>query len=870
MKRPRFRGLLPLTCIFVATQAVQVLAQSAGRVQGVAKDPSGAVVPGATVEIHNPVSHFDQKTTTDSAGTFHFSNVPFNPYHLQVKAAGFAPFEQDIDVRSLVPVSLDVALKLATTSESVTVESGAQDLIEATPIAHTDVDRNLFDKIPLESASSSISSLITFSTPGVAADSNGFMHGLGEHQENAFSVDGQPITDQQSKSFSNQIPVGSVQSLEAVNGIPPAEYGDKTTLIVNVTTRSGLTQKPTGLISASYGTFKTGGGSIDFAAGNERWGNFITATGLQSDRFLDPPETTNLHNRGNTENIFDRLDFHPSVRDNFHLNLNFARSSFQQPNQFDQTDAGQDQRALINTINVAPAWTHIIGSRGALSLNGFFRRDRYQYFPSADPFSDLPATLSQDRHLTHAGLRSDFTYASGVHNIKVGAQYQHWSLDEKFTLGVTDPGFNPVCFSNSDLTGPVLDQPDLTDPAQCEGAGLFGNTTDNGFLPGLVAFDLTRNGRPLQFQGHTNIKETSVYVQDEITINSWSLHLGVRGDLYRGLSDTTAAEPRAAVAYNIKKTNTVLRAGYGRSIVTPYNENLILSSSTGIGGLGGSGGGAIPPKPGYRNLFNAGFEQAFGKYLVVTADYYWKYTTPDYDFGVLFSTPLTFPVQWQKSKIDGVAARISVPNLHGFTLVSVLGTSRDRFFPPGVGGLIFNSAIGGSVFRIDHDQAFQQTTHFQYQWKETAPWIGFNWRYDSGLVAGAVPFASDASTPVDLTVLTADQQVQAGLFCGNVAATLTAPLTTCAPSAYGSTRINIPAPGTQDDDKNPARVKPRHLFDVAVGIDNLFHGHRTKVSVRCTVINLTNKVALYNFLSTFSGTHFVTPRTVTGELGVHF
>jgi len=870
MKRPRFRGLLPLTCIFVATQAVQVLAQSAGRVQGVAKDPSGAVVPGATVEIHNPVSHFDQKTTTDSAGTFHFSNVPFNPYHLQVTAAGFAPFEQDIDVRSLVPVSLDLALKLATTSESVTVESGAQDLIEATPIAHTDVDRNLFDKIPLESASSSISSLITFSTPGVAADSNGFMHGLGEHQENAFSVDGQPITDQQSKSFSNQIPVGSVQSLEAVNGIPPAEYGDKTTLIVNVTTRSGLTQKPTGLISASYGTFKTGGGSIDFAAGNERWGNFITATGLQSDRFLDPPETTNLHNRGNTENIFDRLDFHPSVRDNFHLNLNFARSSFQQPNQFDQTDAGQDQRALINTINVAPAWTHIIGSRGALSLNGFFRRDRYQYFPSADPFSDLPATLSQDRHLTHAGLRSDFTYASGVHNIKVGAQYQHWSLDEKFTLGVTDPGFNPVCFSNSDLTGPVLDQPDLTDPAQCEGAGLFGNTTDNGFLPGLVAFDLTRNGRPLQFQGHTNIKETSVYVQDEITINSWSLHLGVRGDLYRGLSDTTAAEPRAAVAYNIKKTNTVLRAGYGRSIVTPYNENLILSSSTGIGGLGGSGGGAIPPKPGYRNLFNAGFEQAFGKYLVVTADYYWKYTTPDYDFGVLFSTPLTFPVQWQKSKIDGVAARISVPNLHGFTLVSVLGTSRDRFFPPGVGGLIFNSAIGGSVFRIDHDQAFQQTTHFQYQWKETAPWIGFNWRYDSGLVAGAVPFASDASTPVDLTVLTADQQVQAGLFCGNVAATLTAPLTTCAPSAYGSTRINIPAPGTQDDDKNPARVKPRHLFDVAVGIDNLFHGHRTKVSVRCTVINLTNKVALYNFLSTFSGTHFVTPRTVTGELGVHF
>src|SRR3989449_5134393 len=114
--------------------------------------------------------------------------------------------------------------------------------------AHTDVDRNLFSKMPLESVSSSISSLITFTTPGVAADSNGFMHGLGEHQENQFSVDGQAITDQQSKAFSNQIPVDAVQSLEAVNGIPPAEYGDKTTLIINVTTRSGLNLRPTGKV----------------------------------------------------------------------------------------------------------------------------------------------------------------------------------------------------------------------------------------------------------------------------------------------------------------------------------------------------------------------------------------------------------------------------------------------------------------------------------------------------------------------------------------------------------------------------------------------------------------------------------------------
>jgi hypothetical protein len=173
------------------------------------------------------------------------------------------------------------------------------------------------------------------------------------------------------------------------------------------------------------------------------------------------------------------------------------------------------------------------------------------------------------------------------------------------------------------------------------------------------------------------------------------------------------------------------------------------------------------------------------------------------------------------------------------------------------------------AFRIDHDQKFQQTTHLQYQPKKDWPWIAFNWRYDNGLVAGAVPVA-DAGTPVDLTGITADQQIQAGLFCGSQVPTLTAPLTTCDPALYGSTRISLPAPGTANDDHNPPRIAPRHLFDLSVGDDNLFRGDRYKWSLRLTAINVTNKVALYNFLSTFSGTHFVTPRTYTAELGFHF
>jgi len=143
---------------------VSANAQSGGNstsVTGTVVDQTGAVVPGATVEIHNPVSAFQRTTKTDSAGKFAIPNVPFNPYHVSVTAEGFNSYSQDTDVRSVVPVNLNISLKVQGSEEAVTVEAASGDLLENDSTFHTDVDRGLFDKIPLESSSSSVSSLIT-------------------------------------------------------------------------------------------------------------------------------------------------------------------------------------------------------------------------------------------------------------------------------------------------------------------------------------------------------------------------------------------------------------------------------------------------------------------------------------------------------------------------------------------------------------------------------------------------------------------------------------------------------------------------------------------------------------------------------------
>jgi hypothetical protein len=855
---------------------------NSGTIEGVVKDATGAVVGKAVVEISYSVSGYKRTTVTVDDGSFRFPNVPFNTYHMVVTAQGFAPFTEDVDVRSAVPVSIQIVVKVATAGTTVVVEANGGDLLENDPNFHTDVDRGLFDKMPLESQSSSVSSLVTLLSPGVVADSNGLFHGIGDHAENSFSVDGQPMTDQQSKVFSNQIPIESIQSLEVISGAPPAEFGDKTSLVIKVTTRSGLgITRPTGSVKTSYGSFGSANTVFDAAFGGQKWGNFIAASGLDTGRFLDPPEFRVMHAKGNEQNVFDRLDFQLEQKDSIHVNLGFSRSWFQLPNSFDAQAAAQDQRAQIRSFNAAPTWTRLISPTTLFTFGAYVRHDQFNYYASTNPFADLPETANQLRRLTNAGVRSDISYVKGAHNVKAGATFQHTFLTESFGLGLTDPTINSPC---ADSNGNPVGDPTLTSTTQCAGAGFQPNTDPAfaaPFVPLLGCFDLTRptpgagdgcstaQSGLFHFHGRADVKEFAAYVQDAITKGHWSFNVGVRFDVYRGLSKAWQPEPRMGVAYNIKKTNTVLRASYARILETPFNENLIVSNAIGdpvIAALFGTS--TLPIAAGQRNEFHGGFQQALGKHLVVDADYLWKYTHNAYDFSDFFNTPIFFPIAWHNSKISGASGRISMPNFHGLTAIAVFGHVNARFFDPQVGGLGTSPATG--VFRIDHDQSFQQTTHMQYQPWKRGPWVAFNWRYDSGLVAGAVPFAADTTTPVDLTGLSADQQIQAGLFCGNVFPTLTSPLTTCAPSQYGSTRIKIPAPGTENDDHNPPRIAPRHLLDVSVGDEDVFHGDRYKWSLRFTVINLTNKVALYNFLSTFSGTHFVTPRTATAELGFHF
>ena len=143
---------------------------------------------------------------------------------------------------------------------------------------------------------------------------------------------------------------------------------------------------------------------------------------MKSGRFLDPPEFSVFHDKGNEENIFDRVDYNFRKKDTHAREFPvyaFVVSDAEHVRQSERVStlaatmsANTDQRSKIGTFNVAPTWTRLIGSNAVFTLGAFVRRDQYNYYPSNDPFADFgpinSETIAKDRTLTNAGVRSDF------------------------------------------------------------------------------------------------------------------------------------------------------------------------------------------------------------------------------------------------------------------------------------------------------------------------------------------------------------------------------------------------------------------------------------------------------------------------------
>ena len=470
--------------------------------------------------------------------------------------------------------------------------------------------------------SSGLNQVITLASPGVVADSNGFFHPVGDHAQSQFAIDNQPVTDQQSRLYSNQISQDAVQSMEVMTGVAPGGISATRPAWSCASSPSPASISRSRRAAPPSGTARSRAPpqTSAWGAARTRWATSCRSPALRSDRYLDSPEFEALHDTGHSASFFNRFDVRPSDRDSLHLNVQAAKSGFDVPNTFDQNDLGQAQHQDITTFNVAPGYSRVIGSSMLFSANAFVRRDHLTYSPSANPFADLPATVSQDRKLTNMGVKADLAYTAGNHNVKLGGTISATKLQEDFTFGITDP----------------------TDPAFADESGNF----DPKFAP----YDLTQpGGAPLAYNQSFTVKQQSVYVQDDIKARNATFKAGVRVDHYDGLTtaDAGAAAPRRVVCR--------ARQRHGAAgLVRPHARDALQREPAAVGRVRPERPlwhAATPPPPGRRNEFEVGAQQSLGRWIVADVGYFDKRTDNGYDFGVLFNTPIVFPISWNHSHV---------------------------------------------------------------------------------------------------------------------------------------------------------------------------------------------------------------------------
>ena len=707
------RSLIAATVLILGCSGVFGQARI-GAIQGVVKDPSGALIPEAKVTISQPVTGYSQTTQTDAQGTFKLVNLPFNNYKVRVEAAGFQPTEQEADLHTTVPLSLDFALIVEQTTAAVTIsEIGAAMLETDRTSSDTDLNQTILER-PIGAAPSRAIESMVASTPGFVTDDNGRMHPRGSESQVQYVIDGVPITDNMSAIFSTSLDARTLRTVEVLTGGIPAEFGDKLGGVINVNTRSGLEGPTQGGISMSGGSFSTGEIATDFATHTKKFGFLTNLSSSTSQRYLDPPTLDNFHNFGRTGKAFFRLDYQFDQNNSIRGVFNFGGSNFQVPNRFAQEVVGQDQRQRLRDNAQNISYQHIFSPNSVIQLSFFHRQSNSKL--TSNPTSS-PVVATQDRTLQNYGGIGSVSLTRGSHNIKFGGQFTITPVDEHFSFYPTVPF------------------PNLED----EDGNVVPNPVNNFSVANPFIFNGSKTGNTL-----------SGYIQDRFTpFKNFTLDLGVRFDHYKLLISQNEFSPRLGVAYYIPRTKTTLRASYNRLFQPPPAENLLLASSPEAAAISPiavlQGVSTVQPiLPDKTHAFEAGAQQLMSKFFRLNLTVYQKRITNFSDKDQFFETGIVFPISISSGRVTGEEVRFESVDIHGFHSFVSYANARAFGVTPINGGLFLGENpqdlfIDGLKFANDHDQRNEAQFQVSYNHHKSGLYATFSGRYDSGVPVDVEP-----------------------------------------------------------------------------------------------------------------------------------
>lgn len=650
------------------------------------RDPQGATL-SVTGELTSGATQYRRGFATGVDGHYVAQDLPFGVYRLSVNAAGFAAWTQLVEVRSELPVSVEVTLGLAGVKSQVEVSDAATLVDPNRTGAQYAIGKQWVRESIGAQPGRDLSDLVD-DLPGWLYEANGVLHPRGSEYDVQYVVDGLPLTQNRSPAFAPPLDSDDVESMRVLTANYPAEYGRKLGGVIEVTSAKDVPAGFHGDLDVGAGSFSSGNGAagVSYAKNKNRF--VLKGYGFHTERYLDPPVIENFTNEGNIGGWSASYERDFSDRDRLRITFMQDWGRFMVPNYLVQQEAGQRQHVGNSETGGQVSFQHVISSNLLLTFSGNVRDDT-STLSSND--ASTPVIVSQDRGFREGYIRGDLAGHHGHHDWKVGG----------------DSLFAPVRESL---------QYTITDPTQ------FDPDTQQQF----------------QFEDHRWDIEPSAYVQDQFHMGNWNVGVGLRFDHYGLVAHESASSPRVGVSRYVKSLDLLLHASYDRVFQTPAMENLLLASSPELDSLNPIVV-RLPVEPARANYYEVGLTKAFLGRLRLDANVFRRNFRNYSDDDVLLDTGVSFPIAFDRARIFGEEVRLEVPRWGRFSGYLTYGNQSGIGQGPITGGLFLGSETSDELsdagkFAVSQDQRNTARAKIRFQ----APrriWLAMSGEYGSGLPA---------------------------------------------------------------------------------------------------------------------------------------
>ena len=748
------------------------------------KDATGAPLT-AIVRIENQAAKIRQEIHLPADGRFAFRNLPFGHYAVTASREGFTSASEIVELHSEVPLQRTITLAIQAVSSSIEVNT-SDTLVDAERASGTYyVGSQEIRERSIDAPGRGLVDL-TVQQPGWTFEANGILHPRESEYETQYVINGFPVQENRSPAFAPNVESEDVQSMKIYTSGFPAEFGEKMGGVIELTTDQNVSPGFHGTAVLQGGSFNTFGGYLSGQYSTGKTTVSASGNGFLTDRYLDPAVIPNYTNHGSS-GAFD-LSFERDLTEADRIR--FAASQrvvhFLVPDELLQYAAGtREDRDSIETAGQF-SWQHVISPAAVASVRAMFREE------SADLWSNsltTPIAPRQNRQYNESYGNATLAGHHGRHDWKAGVEVRYGSIHEDF-------GYHLVAYRIGNVR-------------------LFDRDTPADF----------------SFMGHALDREQSGYIQDQIHFGQLTATVGLRFDHYSLLVNEHGFSPRVALAYNIAPIGLVLHASYDRSFATPPFENILVSASPQAAALNDASI-YLPLRPSRGNYYEFGLAKGFGGHIRLDASYFLRDIHNFQDDDLLENTGVSFPIEFNRARIRGLEAKLTVPRWGRFSGFLSYANTRGIAEFPIAGGLFLEDGAqaeltDNSRFPVSQDQRNTARANLRYQ---IAPRVWTSWKasYNSGL-----PTEIDESNTYAFLVSQYGQEVVS--------------------------KVNF----------DRGRVNPWFSLDASLGIDVWKHEKRS-ATVQVDALNLTDRLNVINFAGFLSGTAIAPPRSYGARLRYDF